>query len=955
MRQASNAARPESQQPASHLADGSQRGNARLWPALAAGSTVVGLVLFFFWKIVFTNLILIGVDSFLYFYPYRDYISQALLEGRFPLWNPHLFMGVPLFANMQAAVLYPLHWPLLWFSAPKQVAVSIVLHVALAGLGTLALARRTLRLGWPGALTSALVFALGGFVGSHAEHINQLNVAAWLPWTFLLLDVAAHRRCLRWTLVLGLVIALMVLAGHAQALYISLSGLALYALLGGWGEHVANTRLAPIDRLAHYLGKRASHLLVMFVALLIAALLSAVQLLPTLELASLSARSGGLPYREVVSFSLRPWLLHYTLLPPYGQDLSQVFGEAHGEYVAYVGVLGLGLAGLGAWRTMRARAPGRFFLLLAGLGLFLALGIANPAYYLLYQVVPGFDLFRAPARWMLLYALGVAVLAGLGMQRLTELGWMRGAYLPVIRRAPSRLCIPTGVLTALCLELLVVSQSLRYNQPSAPEAFSFWRPSIAFLRTDDGPHRFLSLSGIQYDPGDQPEMEAMLHGQLPEGAMYDYVVAAKQKEVLAYNLPLQFRLNSVDGYDGGLLPLRDFVTLEHLFLEPDRLSLDGRLRQNLRHVPPGRLLSLLGVKYIITDKVYDVWVDGVFYDLQFSARLGLSGTRVVQTQQLPPFPTTALGIMSYLEGALDVPDDTPVARISLTDARGGVQRIELLAGQHTSEGRYKPQAKHRQARIGHNWPDDPDGHDYLAFIELPEVCQLSTVSMEAISSVGTFVLRGLSLVDTRTQTSQQIILSTEGRYRLVHSGDVKIYENLEFLPRAFLVHQAEISSGDEATLVRLRDPTFDPAQSVILSAEEGLSPDQEALYWQEAGVPGEDKPPVAEVTILEYAPERVLIQANSQAAGYLVLSDTYYPGWTATVDSRPAAIHRANLMMRAVRLGPGTHQVEFRYQPTSLQIGVWISGAAWVAWIVVITLAWSRRCGGRNEQVRTVD
>ena len=932
-------------QPSSACASAGQRTTSgRLWPALAAGLLVVALTLLFFWKILFTNLILIGVDSFLYFYPYRDYISQALLEGRFPLWNPHLFLGAPLFANMQAAVLYPLHWPWLWLSAPKQVAVSVALHVALAGLGVLTLARRSLGLSWPSALTAGLVFALGGFVGSHAEHINQLNVVAWLPWTLLLLDAAARGPRLRWTLVLGLVIALMVLAGHAQALYISLSGLALYALAGGWGQRASAASGTLPSRLVHYLRGRIPHILVLAAALLVAALLSAVQLLPTMELARLSARSGGLAYREVVSFSLRPWLLHYTLLPPYGQDLSQLFGEAYGEYVAYVGVLGLGLAGLGAWSALRGAAFGPFFLLLAGLGLFLALGIANPIYYLLYQVVPGFDLFRAPARWMLLYALGTAVLAGLGMQRVTDgLGGAGGTHLFNFRWVPGRFLIPAGLLTVLCLELFVASQSLRYNQPSAPEAFSFWRPSIAFLKADPGPHRFLSLSGTQYDPGDQPEMQAMLAGQLPEGAIYDYIVAAKQKEVLAYNLPLLFRLNSVDGYDGGLLPLRDFVTLERLFLESDQVSLDGRLRQNLRQVPPGRLLSLLGVKYIITDKVYDVWVDGVFYDLQFSARLGTSGTRVVQSEELSPFPTTALGIMSYLEGAQEIPDDTPVARIVLTDVEGGRQTIELLAGRHTSEGKHTAGVKHRQARVGHDWRDDPDGHDYLAFIHLPEVHQVTTLSVEGISPAGTFVLRGLSLVDTRTHTSQQLTLSSEGSYRLVHSGDVKIYQNLEVLPRAFIVHQAEISNDDETTLSRLREPTFDPAQLVILSAGADSPRHQEAPHLQATTALEGAEELRAEATILEYTPERVLIRASTRAPGYLVLSDTYYPGWTAEVDGQTATIQRADLMLRAVYLEPGEHRVEFRFQPASLRLGIWVSGVALVAWLAGMASLWGRR------------
>ena len=89
------------------------------------------------------------------------------------------------------------------------------------------------------------------------------------------------------------------------------------------------------------------------------------------------------------------------------------------EFVAYVGLIGLALALFGAWagRHTRDRAW-TFGLLFTLLGLFLAAGRWNPLYYLLYKLVPGFDLFRAPARWMMLYTLGMAVLAGIGVERL---------------------------------------------------------------------------------------------------------------------------------------------------------------------------------------------------------------------------------------------------------------------------------------------------------------------------------------------------------------------------------------------------------------------------------------------------------------------------------------------------------------------------------------------------------
>ena len=68
------------------------------------------LTFIFFWKILLTNLILVVVDTFLYFYPYKAYATQALLSGRLPLWNPHIFMGVPFLANSQVGLLYPPNW-----------------------------------------------------------------------------------------------------------------------------------------------------------------------------------------------------------------------------------------------------------------------------------------------------------------------------------------------------------------------------------------------------------------------------------------------------------------------------------------------------------------------------------------------------------------------------------------------------------------------------------------------------------------------------------------------------------------------------------------------------------------------------------------------------------------------------------------------------------------------------
>jgi hypothetical protein len=873
----------------------------RRWADWAALAALAALTLAFFYKIALTNQVLVGLDLFSYFYPYRDFVGEALRAGRLPLWNPYLFMGAPLLANSQAAVLYPLNWLLLWLSPPHQVAWSIVIHIWLAGAGLYLFARRAVRLDRWASLAAALVFALGGFLGAQVEHINQLNASAWLPWLLLCIEGAAdsdRRRLRRWLAILagGLVVALMLLAGHTQAAYICLFGAAVYALLRGLGRPFRWSRLRRLGALA-LMG-------------LLGVALAAAQLLPALELSKLSVRGGGLPYREAVSFSLEPWLILKAFLPPLTWE------PPFSEYVSYIGLIGLALAAVGVWATLRKSQTGEspepgilshrvVALILAALGVFLAFGLYNPAYYLFYKLVPGISLFRAPARWLFLYAFGVAILTGVGLDTLLK----------------SKACKAVVVLL-LAVELFVAGRHLAYNNPTAPAAYDSMRTAPAHLlaQQEDGSHlfRFLSMSDIGYDPGDMGELQSMYASQLSEEAVYDLTVTSKMKEVLAYNLPLRYRLSSVDGYDGGLLPTARYVTLERLFLAEDQIWPDGRLRQQLRQVPPAGLLGLLNVEYVITDKTQDVWIDGVYYDLEHTMSLGQ-----VTLADLPDLSSTHLGIVSYLTSTAELIDGTPVAHVTVTATDGTVVTATLRAGIDTAEGLYESQpVEHHQAQVAHRWKDNEQGYDYVTSIDLGQPLRPEGIRVESLlptSRPASVALRGLTLIDKRTGASRS--LSVDPAYRLVHSGDVKIYDNLAVLPRAFIVHGARVIADDEQALAALGDPAFDPAGEVILAEGKEL-----------AAGGGH----AAEIT--SYEPERIEVQARLDAPGYLVLTDAYYPGWTVEVDGQPAPLLRADLYFRAVALDAGEHQVAFRFQPTTVRWGLTMSLIAWLGLVLGVAV-----------------
>jgi hypothetical protein len=866
---------------ARRLCTSARRSDAAALLALAA------LSLIFFWKIALTNRILAGLDLFSYFYPYRDFVSAALQGGRLPLWNPYLFMGAPLLANSQAAVLYPLHWPLIGLSAPKQVAWSIVLHIWLAGAGTYLFARRAMRLQPLAAFGAATIFSLGGFLGAQVEHVNQLNASAWLPWLLLCLEAVTSPGRWRWPAVLGggLIVGLALLAGHTQAAYIVLFGAALYTLLG------------VIDRPKGQKTRTALRSLAALAAMIVMGVaLAAAQVLPTLELSRLSVRGGGLPYEEAASFSLKPGLIFKAFLPPL------IWEPPFSEYVAYVGLLGLALAAVGAWAILRHKRPGSATLALALIGVFLAFGAYNPVYYLLYKLIPGFALFRVPARWLLLYSFGAALLAGIGLEVLPKPKAARPVF-----------------VVLLAIELFVAGRQLAYNKPTAPAAFDSMRTAPAHLLADSSaePFRFLSMSDIRYDPGDMGDLQAMYTSQLSEEALYDLIVATKMKEVLAYNLPLRYRLFSVDGYDGGLLPISDYVTLERLFLKEDEIWPDGRLRQQLRQVPPARLLSLLNVKYVITDKTQDVWIDDVFYDLEHTMPLGQ-----VTLADLPDFEATHLGIVSYLTGTADLAGGTPVAQVTITSTEGTVVTATLRAGEHTAEGLYdaRPVA-HPQARVGHRWRDNDQGSDYVTMLDLGQALHPKTIAIRSVLPGQKVQLRGLTLIDDRSGTSRTV--TVDPAYRLVHSGDVKIYQNLTTLPRAFVVYRTRIVPDQEKALSILRDPAFDPSREAILD--------------QGAEVQGQEEHSSAEITV--YEPEQIRLQVDLDTPGYLVLTDTDYPGWVAEVDGQPTPIRRADLYFRAVGLETGPHTVTFRFRPDNVYLGLGVSLASLLAWGLAVVIA----------------
>ena len=140
--------------------------------------------------------------------------------------------------------------------------------------------------------------------------------------------------------------------------------------------------------------------------------------------------------------------------------------------------------------------------------------------------------------------------------------------------------------------------------------------------------------------------------------------------------------------------------------------------------------------------------------------------------------------------------------------------------------------------------------------------------------------------------------------------------------RVWVVGAARQVPDQAAALAALADPAFDPATTVVLEPAAAPPPRPNSLT-----------PSINAVTI----------PVSLAADGWVVLADTYYPGWVATVDGQPVPLLAANVAFRAVAVPAGTHTVVFDYRPRSVAVGGAVTAVALVGWAGLGLLALAAR------------
>jgi hypothetical protein len=783
----------------------------RLLPPLA----LVGLGLLFFADLVLhpTQVLYSDYSDILAEHlPAKRFLVRSWQEtGELPLWCPYRFGGEPFVHDIQVAAFYPPHW--LLYPLPEEwvgVALSwlIVAHVIVAGLCMYAYARDQ-GLSRPAAFVAGCGFMFAGKWLLHllgGGHYIVIGLA-WVPLALLFLERAIRRRSFlnatwagavfgvvalgtqpQWTFYAGIFLALWTLGtslfetgrqggkGKGPGLLVCWSGLLRWLLCGAW-------------------------------AALLAVALAAVQILPTLEAAAHSTRSTGVDVGDTLDGGIRA--LTFLVGPALTANPPCLMWEDRGGFT----LLWLAAAALApVLRGGRVRYQA---------GVCLALFAFACGGAVLFEGLPGFNLFRQHARMLMTAALPVAYLAGVATDALFTAPGLSPEALRRCRQVLTRVLAGAAILVgAFAVRLLIEHRDLRFHVYwvtlliTVPAAY--WL--LKGLRS--GKLLTCQLAWIGLLLADVWALTWPLITVRPEPEIY---ARSRCVEYLAEHNQEHGRVLDLDvpapGPQPGKVPLGTGTPLG-----------TGGPQAML-----GRLESLRGYNPLdhLRYKEY----------LQF-----------ITDEDRPLRP---------LDGPLTFPvmSNFPLANKPLLD---------LLGVRYLVAPADWPLALDGWRKVAVD--DHPIGYDFIA---------------GGVHDLPPYV----------------------------------VYENPQALPRAFVVPHAVPLPERPQVLAALKATDF--RDTVLL---EGFEPRVEG-----SGPDGTNR--VAAITA--YLPNRVEVEVDGDAPGYLVLTDAWYPGWTCTVDGVPAPVYRADFLFRAVAVASGPHRVVFAFEPASYRWGRGISGLALVVLAVI--------------------
>ena len=350
--------------------------------------------------------VILGLQTFVFrdygffAYPLAHFQRDCFWRGEIPLWNPYNFCGVPFLAQWNTMPLYPPS--LIYLTLPLEWSLGFfcLLHLWFAGLGMFFLARK-----WSGnnfaAAFAGTIFAFNGFTLNLLMWPSHLATFAWMPWVVLAVELA-WRDGGRKIFLAAMAGAMQMLAGGPEIIFFTWT-----LLLALWIQQLVCAGVGA----AALRGKMFWRF--PFVIALVFAL-TAIQLLPFLDLAAHSQRDSG--YADLRwSLPLRGWA-NFLVPMAFGNTWDTGVFFQHGQgwtssYYLGIGALWLTLLAVPCVRERRVWLLGA----VAVVAYLFALGDGTPVYPALRKVLPQLSLVTYPVKFTIIIAFAAPVLAAFAL------------------------------------------------------------------------------------------------------------------------------------------------------------------------------------------------------------------------------------------------------------------------------------------------------------------------------------------------------------------------------------------------------------------------------------------------------------------------------------------------------------------------------------------------------------
>jgi hypothetical protein len=376
------------------------------------------LVVAAFPQVVFGAATFVARDFGFFVYPLAHFQRACFWRGELPFWNPYNDCGIPFLAQWNTMPLYPPSLLYLTLPLPWALSCFSLLHLWFGGLGMFLLARR-----WTGhpvaGAFAGTAFAFNGFSLNLLMWPSHIATFSWMPWVVLAVE-CAWREGGRRIVLAAFVGALQMLAGGPET--ILLTWLIVSVL---WLQEWIPAGAPRAAMLGRYL-----------LVLVLVFALSAVQLLPFLDLLAHAQRETG--YTDLRWSMPASGLANFLVPMAFGTTATEGIFFQHGQYWTSSYYLGLGAL----WLALFALAAGPLFRLasrggpvtsLPGTGadkcsarlwlltavsvlaLLCALGDNTPFYPLLRRVVPQLSFITYPVKFVMVSVFAVPLLAAFGL------------------------------------------------------------------------------------------------------------------------------------------------------------------------------------------------------------------------------------------------------------------------------------------------------------------------------------------------------------------------------------------------------------------------------------------------------------------------------------------------------------------------------------------------------------